>query len=102
MTTKEIPFKRWINLTLTIEHNTDILKVKLYLNMDESFNSTILLANKEVQMTQSSHSHNLTKLMDRGLGRFAEVGVWDNSMNESEIVDLCKHGADTYGRISNN
>lgn len=53
-------------------------------------------------MTQSSHCHNLTKLMDRGLGRFAEVGVWDNSMNESEIVDLCKHGADTYGRISNN
>lgn len=95
MTTKEIPFKRWINLTLTIEHSTDILNVKLYLNMDESFRSTILLANKEVQLGHGNNSHALTKLMDKGLGRLAEVGMWQKSMSESEVVDLCRHSADT-------
>lgn len=88
MTTKEIPFKRWINLSVTITHESKMLDVKLYLSIDESFSSNILLAQKQVPMANNGNATQLTKIMDRGLGRLAEVGMWDQSMNQEDILRL--------------
>jgi hypothetical protein len=67
----------------------------LYAAYDESFSSVILLAERELTVNISSSSTRVTKLMDKGVGRLAEIGVWNKTMSQTEILELFRHGADT-------
>lgn len=105
MTTKEIPSKQWVNITLTIselKNNPGVLDFKLYVGIDESFNEIILLAERSVKVDNAKCPTTLTNLMDKDIGLCAEVGMWDHTMNHESLFGLFKHGADTYGRVAYN
>jgi len=67
----------------------------LYAGYDESFSSVILLAERELTVNISSSATRVSKLMDKGVGRLAEIGVWNKTMSQNEILELFRHGADT-------
>jgi len=91
MTTKDIPSCRWVQLTVTMEPiGTNTLNVKLYVGMDESFQQVVMLGQKPFEVKNHTSTARLTKIMDKSLGKFAEIALWNHTMDIADILKLYK------------